>query len=107
MALVSPHGLAAAGESALHLVGDEQSAGLVNCIYGATQQRGRMCVDAIRGEQRVDDQCGDALTVPVKINDGLADVVLEEAGELRCAYAVGIGRRYAAHPGPQGRVVSQ
>ena len=101
VALEAPHVLAGAAEAGLHLVGDEQAAGLVDRVHGAGFRKpfGPAKMPSLE-KDRIDDQHGRLDAVALQVGDRRLDV----AAEAFCIISSGDGgdcpaRARCAHAG--------
>src|SRR3546814_1502557 len=81
MTLESPHRLARATETRLHLIGDVKAAGGLNDRGGVREQTGRG-KDAVARKDGVAHDRGDAISRPFKIGDGLSRLRRQHGGDI-------------------------
>ena len=82
MALEAPQRIAGATQPGLHLVGDEDAAGVADRRHCLGQQARRVGIDAVAGEHGVDHQRGRSDALLCQIGDGLAHAVRKGGADL-------------------------
>ncbi len=102
VALEAPHGVAGAGEAALHFVGDIKQAFVLGDFHGFGKESGRIGQHAVAGEDAVEQQRGGLDAMGAQVGDGGAHIVGEEFADVLCAQSVSIGRAHGAGVGGQG-----
>ena len=99
MALKPPQACPGAPETRLDLISDKDAPGGAHPLHNGPQQPGRVAMDAVAGEDRVDDHAGEAEAVPFEVYDGAVDLLGKAFSGIAGGMAIGVGRRYHAHVG--------
>ncbi|KAG0731938.1 hypothetical protein G6F23_014813 [Rhizopus arrhizus] len=107
MALEAPHARTGAREPRLHFVGDEQPAGGADGLDGGRQERRRIGIDTVAGEDRIHQQRCRTDAMAQHIVDGLLHPGGKPHADRRGIVPVGVGRAHGTHVDAQRHGLAQ